>query len=279
MAKTSKIRWRAQDDLELRKAVRNHNDKIRRLERKYEKIEDAAERKMMINSLPERVSYAELRKGITDEYGKKQGPIIQTRAGFKQEIESLKAFTKRGAEQVIEIPDNDRGVLITQYQYEDMLKREKKINRERKKRRKEVEASDVTRRGEKTGYQRKDIGMGKQQEQDLKPVNAFTPSQKKADIRKKARTLRKESQPGYWEAKDIAWRDNYTKTLLEELGDVPEVREIIDFINSQPIESYKSVMYSEEGIKEYSYPLTEEQRKQAINELRSIWMRNADLIN
>lgn len=276
MAGYSKIRWRKKDEITLAKEVKRFNDKVRYYQRKYARIEDRKERKRMIDALPEKLSVKELRRGGVDEYGEVQGPIIRTRKGFDKEIESMRAFTDNRGINIVDVPGNEKGVAITEWQLNDMLAREKSANRKRKIRRTKVEKTEVTSRGKKVGYT---VGMGKAKDKNLNNINAFTPSQTHTDIKQKMRTLRKESQPEYWVAKDERWREDYTRTLLEELGDTPEVRRIVDHINSLDYKQFRLVMHSENGIKEYSYPPDIEKKKEAINELRAIWLNDADVIN
>lgn len=279
MAKQHKIRWRESDELELKKAVRNFNDKIKRLEKKYNKIEDATERRRMLATLPEKVSYKELRRGVKNSVGVKQDAIIQTRKGLKFELKSLQGFTERGAEKAVKVKGNENGLLLTKWQVKDLKKRARRATRERTKRLDEMMQIPAMSRGQQLGYTKGELGMGKQAMLEYNPINAFTPTQTMADIRKKARTLRKEAQPNYWSDKDEQWVNDYTRTLLEELGAVPEVQEIVERIKGLSLEEFKNVMYSEVGIQEYSYPRDSEGRKESINQLRSIWLKDADLYN
>ena len=276
MAGYSQIRWRKQDEITLTKEVKRFNDKIRYYQRKYAQIEDTQERKRMLDALPEKLSIKELRSGGVDEYGEVQDAVIRTRKGFNQEIKSMRAFTDNRGINIVDVPGNEKGVALTEWQINDMLEREKSANRKRKIRRTKVEKTEVTSRGKKVGYT---VGMGKAKDKNLNDINAFTPGQRHTDIKQKMRTLRKESQPEYWVAKDEQWRADYTRTLLEELGDTPEVRRIVDHVNSLDYKQFRVVMDSEIGIKEYSYPPDEEKKKEAINELRAIWLNDADVIH
>ena len=79
------IRWREADEKELRRVVKNFNAKITRLAKKDPK--NAA-------ALPERVSAAELRA------------MIKTRQDLQRELNALRRFSQKGAETLVEIPDN-----------------------------------------------------------------------------------------------------------------------------------------------------------------------------
>lgn len=82
MSRKSPIRWRQSDNEELRKAVKNYNAKITRLENKNPEL---------TNVLPARASMRELRKNI------------ETRAEFNRELNRMIEFSKRDIDSVHDI--------------------------------------------------------------------------------------------------------------------------------------------------------------------------------
>lgn len=273
------IKWREKDEIALKKAVRNFNDKIRRLEKKYKKVEDRKERELLLKSLPAKASYKELRK-----------EIIDTRSGFNFEMKSLKSFTntkgKKKPEALVKVPGNKNKLMITNWQLKDMKKRERRANIERKSRLQAILEMPATSRGEELGYTVGEllgynpdskVGMGDQRLKEYTPINAFTSSQEIRDIRKKSKTLLKETQGSYWDKKGELWRANYTRSLLDELGSVPEVEEIVEKIRGLPIEEFLAVMYSDPGVQETHYFKNKDDRSKAINTLKSTWLKNADI--
>ena len=86
MSKQYNIRWKQDDNQELRKAVKNFNAKISRLEKKDPQNKEA---------LPEKITVKQIKE------------LISTRQDLKRELNALQRFSKRGAEKIIEIPDTD----------------------------------------------------------------------------------------------------------------------------------------------------------------------------
>ena len=159
MSKQHKIRWRESDTKELARVVKNYNAKIRRLKNK-----DPQKYK---NTLPQ------FYDSKTDSYTEKLSvgqlkEIINTRQDLQREINSLKRFTKRGSEELVTVPDNDYNLQLTKWQKTEMTRRVAVINRRRKKRLEEIQETEMTSRGEKLGYTRGQLGMGKQQEVELR---------------------------------------------------------------------------------------------------------------
>ena len=110
MPKMYNIQWRESDDAELQRLARNFNAKIRRLEKKHP---DHA------GVLPEKVKASDLKKNI------------KTRADLNVVKTSLSAFTKKGAEQIVNSPISGK---VTKWQAsEDKKHLNRTINRFNKK--------------------------------------------------------------------------------------------------------------------------------------------------
>lgn len=262
----------------IKKAVSNFNSKITRLANKYSKIEDYNKRTRMLSSLPKKMKYSELIKPHKNIFGDILPPLIQTESGYKMELEALRSFTKDKKAQEIVTPENNiYKVAMTKWQMNQMRKRERIVNEKRQERLDRIKNLEAKSRGKGLDHTVGDVGMGRQELKALNPTNAFTDSQSKTDIDRKYKTLQLESHPNYFKESDMRWRDNYTRTLLEELGNVPEVRRIVDKINNLPLDEVILKFYTEVGIFEYSYPLDYEQRVNSINALNSIWLKDSDL--
>jgi hypothetical protein len=132
MSKGNKIKWRNVDEDKLSKAVKNFNAKIVREMQKDTNI---------IEYLPERVSKAELRKQLQEG----------NRAEFNKTINTLKRFSKRGAEEII---TNQAGISTTKWELKELSLQVAAINRERTNERKKAENVEVETHGKKMGYTR-----------------------------------------------------------------------------------------------------------------------------
>lgn len=251
MSRKYNIRWSAADDAELKRVVKNFNAKLTRLEKK-----DPTNK----NALPERVSAAQLRD------------LIETRQDLNRELNALRRFSERGAEELVEVPENDYNLKITKWQKKEMVRREVIVNQKRKRQLERVADIDMTSRGEALGYKKGEIGMGKAERIALEPVRAFTPSQNRRDLNKRFRQLRKESISTYWDKRNEIMRTNY---IAEIERNFPEalVNEVIEKIWNMDFDEFRKVFEAEDqGKFQFNYPLNKGDQEKYATALRSIWI-------
>ena len=253
MSRRYNIRWREADEAELKRVVKNFNAKLSRLAKK-----DPANK----NALPERVSAAQLRD------------MIETRQDLNRELNALRRFSQKGAEELVDVPDNDYNLKITKWQKKEMKLMEAVANRKRKERRERIADIDMTSRGEELGYKKGQIGMGKAEQVSLDPVRAFTPSMNRRDLQKKYRKLRKEAQSTYWDKRDEVMRSNYIKSLTDNFN--PEdIKDIIERIEIMEFEEFRKIFEAEDlSSFELNYPPDSVQYQKYLSGLRAIWMPN-----
>lgn len=260
MSKQYNIRWKQSDNDDLKKAVKNFNAKISRLEKKY--AEDPGKR----YALPERVTVAEMRE------------LIDTRQDLKRELNALRRFSTRGAEELTDIPDNKYNLQITKWQKNEMSRRAGVINRKRKNRLDVISDIEMQSRGEALGYTKGQIGMGKADEIALKPIKPFTPAMNRRDINKRFRGLKKESQTSYWEIKELRLKQNVIKGIEANYqGLFPdEVDEIIESIEDMDFKEFYSRFMGESGEMEIVSPppgsSSDEMMRINIEALKSTWV-------
>lgn len=252
MRKQYNIRWTDSDNQELRKAVRNFNAKIKRLEKKNPAIK---------NVLPEKISVAQMKD------------LIETRQDLKRELNALRRFSKRGSEEIVNVPGNDYNLKTTKWQKEEMTRRIGVINRKRNKRLKEVLETPIKSRGKELGYTKGQLGMGKAEEVSLTPMKAFTPKMSRADLNFKFKNIMKESQSSYWNKRDLLLKENYIKSL-EENFNPNDIKDIVSSIDEMDYKEFKSVFDSEGGNFELSYPPDQESYNAHLTALKSIWKPN-----
>lgn len=253
MPKRYNIRWQQDDVAQLNRAVRNFNAKVTRLEKKDPKNKAA---------LPEKISAKQLKE------------LIETRQDLKRELNSLQRFTKRGAEEIISVPDNDYNLKVTKWQKEEMTRRTAVINRKRNRRLKELQETEMTSGGQKLGYTVGQFGMGKAEELALKPLKPFTQKMNKADLDKKYRHIMKESQDNYFDRKDEMLRANYIKAL--QLGYHEEdIADVIEVINDMDFKDFYQTFQAEGGTMEWAYPPKNSgQYSGYVEQLRAQWKPN-----
>lgn len=253
MRRRYNIRWKQDDEAELSRVVRNYNDKIRRLEKKNPQMK---------NALPEKASVRQLKN------------LIETRADFNRELNSLIRFSKKGAEEIVDVPENKYNLKTTKWQKEEMTRKVALINRRRKKRLKEIEAWEMTSGGKKLGYTRGEFGMGKADEVALNPLKAFTPTMSRADLNMKFRHINKEVQSSYFSAKEERLRNNYI-TGLQRTYSKDEIEEIIDVIEDMDFKEFYKRFQEEGGTMEFASRLPNNAvREGYVEQLRSTWLPN-----
>ena len=125
----NKIRWRDNDEKELRRVVNNYNNKLRRL----------LKNGVNADILPSTIRYKDVKNNIA------------TRNDFKKSIRKYSAFTKRNAEKIV---TNDEGFQKTAWEYREVGIAIRNINIRRAKERKKVGSYNVTSRGVNQGYNR-----------------------------------------------------------------------------------------------------------------------------
>lgn len=250
MSRKYNIRWSQNDEAELKRVVKNFNAKLTRLAKKDPKNQ---------NALPERVSAANLKN------------MIQSRQDLNRELNALRRFSERGAEELVDIPDNYYNEKITKWQRTEMNRRAGQVNRNRKIRREKIFGTEATDRGKPLGYSAS-VTMSEEEKAALQPIKVFTKFQNRADINQKYRTLVKQSQTAYWNARDNALKEGYIKALRQNLGTTAAVEEVIAHIeNMDPGEFRKK--FDSEGTKfEVAYPGNQDVKMENISLLRSIWL-------
>ena len=250
MSKYYHIRWSESDNEQLRKAVKNFNAKISRLEKKHPEMKKA---------LPEKVSVKQMKE------------LIDTRQDLKRELNALRRFSKRGAEELVSLPNNDYNTQITRWQKNEMSRRMGVINRKRKNRLEKILDIEKKSRGESLGYTVGQIGMGKTDEVALRPMNAFTPKMDLRDVHKKYKSILKESQSNYWDVKQTIMKDNYKREIIKNFN--PEdVKEIVDAIDNMSFDEFYDTVMSNDSEWEFPYPPDDEQYPGYLSALRSIWL-------
>lgn len=252
MSKQYNIRWKQSDSEELNRAVRNFNAKIDRLAKKNPKEKEA---------LPERASVRELKK------------IIVSRNDLNRELRALRAFSKKGAEELVDVPGSDYNLKITKWQKTQMLRRATQISKVRDKVRQEIADLDMTRAGKSLGYSRGDFGMGKASELSLRPVKAFTPKMTRTDLKKKYKGLQKESQSTYWAKRDELLRDNIKKAIRDNFRE-EDIEEVLEAIDKMSPNQLRKIFEAEGGNMEFAYPPDEEQYQAYLSELKATWTPN-----
>lgn len=273
MAGQGRISWTDNQSNQLRKSVKNFNAKVTRLEKKYDreiaKAKSTGDKGLVKQltlerrGLPERVTMKEIKN------------VVKTRNDLQREVRALQRFTKRGSEKMTKVPVTDNNIFMTEWQSKEMTRRISYINKRRAERRAEIADLEVTSRGQKVGYKRGEFGMGKANERQLAPMNAFTEKMDYADLHKKFKSIRKESSEFYWNWRELILKENYKNSILENFrqGDVKEILETID--NMDFGEFYK-IFEADANKFETSYPKDDREYQMYLSALKATWLPNKE---
>ena len=149
MSKRYPIKWSEADLKEAKRVLKNFNAKLARIEKKNPKAK---------SYLPK------FAKEGKDEYGNRTieftdrlsmdqlQSMIYSRQDLNREINALKRFSRRGAEEVKKLDGTNNNIKITKWQNEEMSRRLVFINKRRNERRNEISEIIIKDANELVGY-------------------------------------------------------------------------------------------------------------------------------
>ena len=243
----NKIRWRDNDDKELRRVVNNFNRKIRRLQKKG----------VNADILPSTINYKNIKNNIT------------TRNDFNKTIRKYSAFTKRNAEKLI---TNEEGFTRTSWEIREVAIAIRNINIRRAKELNKVKNYDVTSRGVKQGYNREYLPNERLDELSPKS-NRTNKIKNKAEWDKFVETVEKQMFDNYSNDKKELYKANYLKALKKEFVGIPNLNEYIKLLEKVSPDVYMKAYYSDqEGEIRFIYDPLELQCH--FNALVDMWIEN-----
>lgn len=280
MSRRSGISWNDNQKKDLARAVKNFNAKVSRLEKKDPTIK---------NLLPSKVKVADIKKNV------------ETSQDLKKYVNSLNRFTKRGSEKIVSVPGystdkinkmlkdasspeeieeimsyrkNKYNLKTTKWQKNEMSIMARSVNARRKNRLDMISKMELEVGGKKLGYSAGDIGMGTIEQRSLDPINAFTPSMTRGDLKAKFDTLFKEFRDSYWNSRDIQLRDTFTEEILKNYGENERTLNIVDQIKDMDIKEFYKNFRKEPNTFDYAYPINKEDKVQYdayLKRIESIW--------
>ena len=271
MSNQSNIKWRVQDEKELRRVARNFNRKLGRLVK--ENPENAGALPQFYNPKTEQFESRITVEALKD--------LIQTRQDFNRQLNMLKRFSKRGAERIIEAPGNVYGTKTTVWQKQEVGRLVGIINRKRQERLDKLNIVQMASSEGKLGYTLGQMfGMGLASANKLQPTQAFTPSQSQADLRYKMRSLMQESKTKYYLDRDQFLKDNYIKALTENYAE-EDIRDVISAIRNMNPDLFV-LKFEARGDKfEMAYPPDRgsEEYNNYLSELKGYWLGNTTILD
>lgn len=265
MSKQYNIKWREQDEKELLRVVRNFNDKLRRLVK-----ENPENQNILPQFWNEQTQQFESRVTI-----KNLKELIQTRADYNRQLNMLRRFGRRGAEEIIEAPTNEYGARTTKWQKYEMARMAQIVNRRRRERLENLENVKMLDSYGELGYtlgQR--FGMGLASRNSLNPIKTFTSSQTQADLKQKVRALMRESASNYAKDRDLMLKENFINELRQNYNE-SDISDVIERIRSMDDDLFV-LKFEARGDKfELAYPPDRgsEEYKNYVSELKGYWLR------
>lgn len=271
MPKQYNIKWRIQDERELRRVARNFNSKLRRVIKKNPEYMNALPQ--FYNEKTEQFE-STLSMGVLKE-------LINTRQDYNRMINMLKRFSKRGAETLVVAPGNEYGAKVTKWQKEEMNRMKGIVNRRRKTRLENLNNLEMIDAVGKLGYtlgQR--FGMGLASKNQLLPTKAFTPKQSQTDIKYKQRSLLKQSSTMYHQNRDNLLKKNYINEL-EKNYNKSDISDVISKIENMDSELFL-LKFEARGDKfELTYPPDRGSTEywNYVSELKAFWLRDFSMLD
>lgn len=267
MSQQYNIKWREQDEKELRRVVRNFNDKLRRLNKLNP--ENTHILPQFYNESTEQFESRLTMKMVRE--------LIQTRSDFNRTVNMLKRFSKRGAEEIIDAPENLYESKTTKWQRTEMNRLAGIVNRKRKDRLEMLNTVEMVNEQGLLGYtlgQR--FGMGLASKNNLKPTKAFTSSQSQTDIKYKARTLLNQARAKYQTDRDAMLKENFIRTLLENYK-AGDIQDVISKIRSMPSDAFVLKFEAKGDSFEFAYPPDKQQYQYYLSQLKGYWLNDSIL--
>lgn len=266
MPRQYNIKWREQDEKELRRVVRNFNDKLRRLVKK-----NPANSNILPQFWNEKTQEFENR--ITIDQIKE---LIDTRQDYNRQLNMLKRFSRRGAERIVET-GSDYGAKTTKWQEQEQKRLVQTINRRRKARLETLNAVEMMNASGKLGYTLGQMfGMGLAEQNKLKPTQAFTRGQTQKDIKWKWRALQTEVKDTYYNERDEMLKENYIKALTENF-DADDIKDVIANIRSMGSDEFYLKFEAKGDAFEWAYPPKKGSQEYSdyVSELSGYWEKGS----
>ena len=269
MSQQYNIKWRVEDEKELRRVARNFNDKLRRLVKKSPENQNIYPQFYNQNTqeFESRVTIAGLKE------------VIDTRKDYNRVLNMLKRFSERGAEAIIDAPGNEYGTRTTKWQRAESARLAGIVNRKRQERLDLLNTVEMVDVQGKLGYtlgQR--FGMDLASRNTLKPTKAFTPSKTQTDLKYKWRALMDESRTFYHKDRDQLLKENYIKTLKQNYKEA-DITDVIARINGMDMDAFILKFEAKGDAFEFAYPPDKEQYDAYLSELKGYWTSKTSILD
>ncbi len=210
------MKWRKSDEVELKRAVRNFNNKLRRLKNKYPEN---------LKIYPDIYRYSELKKEIL------------TRSDYNRILSEIKLFSRRGIEKIF---INKHKVKAIRWELEVEYSRIKIINAERARELKKINKINITIGGRKV--ETASITVTKR---ELSPKKFdFENMYSRYEFEMFKKTTKKQVASNYWFNIQNKYMQNYIKALVNVFSP-SQAEKLVALINQIPLENMIELYHRE----------------------------------
>ena len=237
MARQYNIRWSDKDERELKRVVKNFNAKVKRLEEKEPYLKDER---------PQKLSYKDIMEKFKNEKGAKGAAL--TRQDFNRQVNQLKRFQRRGAE---EIKTTEGGVTSTKWKLKEASIMQSVVTRKRRTKRQNIES-----------WQRQESEslFDKPKVDDVKP----------SGFENYYKSLEKEIAASYDLEKKQLYLENYISSTYENLG--VYASDIVSYVKSIPLDSFVEASLTNPFLS-IDFQYSESDQREKAEQILSEWQR------
>lgn len=203
--------------------------------------------------------------------------LISTRQDYNRVVNMLKRFSKRGAEEIVDLP-SDYGARTTKWQKQEQTRLVQTINRRRGVRLDNLNTIEMMNASGKLGYTLGQMfGMGLAEKNKLSPTKAFTRGQTQKDVKYKFRALLTESKDTYYNERDEMLKANYIKGLRENYNE-EDIKDVIANIQAMSSDEFYLKFEAKGDAFEFAYPPDSEQYGHYLSELKGYWKPDNNIL-
>lgn len=243
------MKWRKSDEDELKRAIRNFNNKLRRLKNKYPEN---------LKVYPNNYKYSEIKKEI------------MTRNDYNRVLSEIKLFSIRGIEKIYV---NKHKVKAMKWEIEVEKNRIKIINAERARELKKINKINITIGGKKV--ETASITVTKR-ELSPKKFN-FESMYSRYEFEMFKKTTKKQVASNYWFNIQNKYMENYIKALVNVFSP-SQAEELIKLINQIPLENMIE-LYHREMLGNIDYIYEPQEQGIKYEYLVEMFSKNIELLN
>lgn len=232
-------KWKKEDYSNLRKAVNRFNKRVDELIKETGKVQ----------YLPKKFSYYELKDTIT------------TKTDLNKTIKMLDRFQKKGQDKKIVVPNTEKEIEITRWEYNELNRLGKAINKKRDKRKEQlIKYNEKSGDGKLRGEFKK-AGMGRV---DLKALDHIEPIPygiERFQAHERVISFMNESRLDYYKEKDYVYKKNVIGMLRNNFKyKKKQAQKLANIIEGMSMNKFMDVYHGHRDLVEFAYSSPEQEK-------------------